>query len=72
MSELGNDQYLYQNTSKILKKNLTKKNGNYLNLDNLIISKSPQVKRNSLIDYKNTSVVKISLLSENINNEIGN
>ena len=72
MSELGNDKYLYQNTSKILKKNLTKKNGNYLNLDNLIISKSPQVKRNSLIDYKNTSVVKISLLSENINNEIGN
>ena len=71
MSDLGNEKFLYQNPSKILKKNLTKKNGKYLNLDNLILSKSPQVKRNNLIDYKNTSVVKISLMPEKFNNEIG-
>jgi hypothetical protein len=56
-----------QNPSKIFKKNLTKKNGKYLNLESLVFSKSPQNKRNHLIDYKNTSVVKISLASEKIN-----
>ena len=68
ISDMGNDIIKIQNPFTILKKNFSQ-SGQFLNIDNLKdVNKSPESNRNNnLIELKNSSIVKISLASENIN-----
>ena len=68
ISDMGNEIIKLQNPFKILKKNFSQ-NEKFLNIQNLKeVSKSSQTNRNNnLIELRNSSIVKISLASENLN-----
>ena len=68
ISDMGNEIIKIQNPFQILKKNFSQ-SGQFLNVENLKdVNKSPESYRNNnLIDLKNSSIVKISLASENPN-----
>ena len=66
------ESFHIQNPFKSLKKNYSQ-TGKKFSLDKNLISRSPQITRNNIInDNKNSSVVKISLASENYNSNNNN
>ena len=68
ISDMGNEIIKIQNPFQILKKNFSQ-SGQFLNIENLKnVNKSPESNRNNnLFELKNSSIVRISLASENIN-----
>ncbi len=68
ISDMGNEIKKIQNPFQILKKNFSQ-SGQFLNIENLKnVNKSPESNRNNnLFELKNSSIVRISLASENIN-----
>ena len=66
------ESFHIQNPFKSLKKNYSQ-TGKKISLDKNLISRSPQITRNNIInDNKSSSIVKISLASENYNSNNNN
>jgi hypothetical protein len=66
------ESFHIQNPFKTLKKNYSQ-SGKKISPEKNLISRSPQITRNNIInDNKNSSIVKISLVSENYNSNSNN